>query len=194
MGEKILVESSLHNFLKTVSLAYLYKIGCFMVAEEIPLTRMGQKRLYELDNHFIIDGCGIGERFLPERNKKTFLKNILKGIEVKISRNDFWNGFICSGCNYNYVLTPMRLVSPKEVPRGVGLLEYNKFKFDYKVTKEGELSIKGLRLVKKPRYVRIPQYQIDNATMEIACRYTGNMGENIFEKMDEAIEEHVYRS
>lgn len=28
--------------------------------------------------------------------------NILRGIEVKVSRGDFKNGFICSGCNYHY--------------------------------------------------------------------------------------------
>ena len=62
---------------------------------------------------------GVDPRYLEVR------QNILRGIEVKVSRADFRNGFFCTGCNYNYLLTPMRLVSPSILPTGVGLIEYN---------------------------------------------------------------------
>jgi len=84
--------------------------------------------------------------------------NILRGIEVKVSRGDFRNGFVCSGCNYNYLLTPMRLVAPYEVPKGVGLIEYNKYKISCELTEEDTFRFEGLRVVKRPVFRKIPQY------------------------------------
>ena len=107
----------------------------------------------------------------------SFGYNILRGIEVKVSRSDFKNGFICSGCNYNYVLTPMRVLAQYEVPSGVGLIEYNKHKFscelhslDESNTTRRTLRLSGVRVVKKPAYRTIPQFQIDNAVSNISLR------------------------
>jgi len=110
-------ESDLHAYLKQVGAA---------------LCRYGQQMIHDLDDHHIVDVCGIGERFYNfndsslGRGEYEVTRNILRGIEVKVSRSDFRNGFICTACNYNYLLTPMRLVAPWEVPKGVGLVEYNK--------------------------------------------------------------------
>ena len=131
-------ESDLHSFLKKVGAAFLLNQGCFLVDTEVPLTRFGQRRLGELDDHHIIDVCGVGERLSRAPRALTLeeglggyncevAENVLRGVEVKISRSDFRGGLICSGCNYHYVLTPMRLVSPWEVPRGVGLIEFNRY-------------------------------------------------------------------
>lgn len=104
----------------------------------------------------------------------SFGYNILRGIEVKVSRSDFKNGFICSGCNYNYILTPMRLLAQYEVPSGVGLIEYNKHKFScelgsvYKSNPARRtFRLKGVKIVKKPVYKTVPQFQIDNAISSI---------------------------
>lgn len=112
---------------------------------------------------------------LADQQKYEYGYNILRGIEVKVSRSDFRNGFVCSGCNYHYLLTPMRLVAPYEVPKGVGLIEYNKYKFSCELNadksdlpSERPFRIKGLRVVKRPVFKNIPQFQIDNAIERIS--------------------------
>ena len=126
-------ESPLHAFLKRVGAAFLVNQGCFLVDTEVPLSRTG--RTHELDDHRVVDVCGVGERLFeaerglladyvgPTGGRPEVKRNVLRGVEVKVSRSDFRNGFFCSGCNFNYLLTPMRLVSPWEIPRGVGLVE-----------------------------------------------------------------------
>ena len=174
------VESWLHGFLKKVGAAFLINQGCFLVDTEVPLGRFGQRRL-DLDEHHVIDVCGVGERFFKLWEAKDELgrgdyevaRNVLRGVEVKVSRSDFRNGFVCTACNFNYVLTPMRLVAPWEVPRGVGLIEYNKHKFGAEQTEDGSLRFKGLRVVKKASFRRISRFQVDNATAFIARRRNG---------------------
>lgn len=186
-----MVESELHCFLKKVGVAYLLNRGCFLVGTEVPISRFGQTLLHDLDGHRVIDVCGVGERFFKlgetqdgDAHSEDYevALNILRGIEVKVSRSDFRNGFVCSGCNYNYLLTPMRLVSPSELPRGVGLIEYNRYKFSVELKEEGEYSFKGLRVVRRPSFAMARQHQIDNATTYIARRTTGD-------KMREFLEE-----
>jgi len=166
------VESALHGFLKVVGKAFLMNQGCFLVDTEVSLSRFGQTRLHDLDGHHVIDVCGVGERFKKVRGRPNgegpggyeVAENVLRGVEVKVSRSDFRNGFVCTGCNYNYLLTPMRLVAPWEVPRGVGLVEYNRHKFDVELAEEGRLSFRGLRVVKNPSFRSIGRHQVDSAT------------------------------
>jgi hypothetical protein len=183
-----MVESRLHGFLKKVGAAFLVNRGCFLVDTEVRLGRFGQRRLHDLDEHHVIDVCGVGERFFKLREKEELgrgnyevTRNILRGVEVKVSRSDFRNGFVCTACNYNYLLTPMRLVAPWEVPRGVGLIEYNRHKFDVERTKEGDLRFRGLRVVKKPSFTRISSFQVDNATAFMARRRNGKELVNFLE-------------
>lgn len=109
--------------------------------------------------------------------------NITRGIEVKVNKSDFKNGFICSSTNYNYVLAPAKLISPSIVPKGVGLIEYNRYKFDVKENDLEELptkrpfNIKGLRVVKRPQYRQLPQFHIDHVISTIAKRRTSNKTE-----------------
>ena len=140
--------------------AFLLNQGCFLVDTEVPLSRFGQTMLHRLDGHHVIDACGVGERFYSLREAREELgpgdyevaRNILRGVEVKVSRGDFRSVFVCTACNFNHLLTPMRLVAPWELPRGVGLLEYNRHKFDVEPTEEGGLRFTGLRVVKKASY------------------------------------------
>jgi hypothetical protein len=193
-----LVESRLHGFLKKVGMAFLFNMGCFLVDAEVPLTMFGQRRLHDLDGRHVIDVCGVGERFYtPKRgtadddelrgHKYELKQNILRGIEVKVTRSDFRNGFVCSGCNYNYILTPMRLVAPSEVPRGVGIIEYNKYKFSVEMTEEDGFTFKGLRVVKKPSFRRIHHYQVDNATAHMVRR---SKGEGMESLIDDLLQSH----
>jgi hypothetical protein len=167
---RALVESKAHGFLKKVGVAFLLNQGCFMVDTEVSLSRFGQRRL--------IDVCGVGERLREvrglshgeERGLYEAGENILRGVEVKVSRSDFRSGFVCTGCNYNYLLTPMRLVAPWEVPQGVGLIEYNKHKFSVEPTDEDRLTFTGLRVVRKASFRSIGRIQVDNAVACIARR------------------------
>jgi len=182
-----MVESPLHAFLKKVGMAFLYNQGCFMVDTEVELNHVGLRRFTELDNHTVIDVCGVGEKFFTHGKRQIrqedyddfqlekphlyeYLYNILRGLEVKVSRSDFRNGLVCSGCNYHYLLTPMRLVSSYEVPTGVGLIEYNQYKFSCKLIEDDTFSFEGLRVIKRPILRRIPQFHIDNAVANIARR------------------------
>jgi hypothetical protein len=99
--------------------------------------------------------------------------NVLRGVEAKVSRSDFKNGFICSGCNYNYVLTPIRLVSPSLLPRGVGLIEYNRYKFSCEPSddpKRRPYRMSGLRVIRRANYRELPRFQVDHAIAAIAKR------------------------
>ncbi|MCK4438461.1 hypothetical protein KAV47_05260, partial [Candidatus Bathyarchaeota archaeon] len=107
--------------------------------------------------------------------------NVLRGVEVKVSRGDFRNGFACTGCNYNYLLTPMRLVSPGVVPRGVGLIEYNRYKFSCEPVDQDDgnpgrrpFKLRGLRVVKPATYKHIPQFHIDHVIEQISRRRNGS--------------------
>ena len=168
-------ESDFHALLKKVGAAFLLNQDCFLVDVEVPLCRYGQQYIHNLDSHHVIDACGVGERF-TKLNEGVLAgsgyevtRNILRGVEVKVSRSDFRNGFICTACNYNYLLAPMRLVAPWEVPKGVALVEYNKYKFNVEKD-EDFLRFKGLRVVKKPQFRSISQFQVDNATAYMARR------------------------
>jgi hypothetical protein len=184
-------ESPRHLFLKNVAKAFLYNKGCYLVDTEVKLNHLGLKRFHELDNHMVIDVCGVGLKYFPH-SKRSLRQgdfhdfelanpqkyecgyNVLRGIEVKVSRSDFRNGFICSGCNYHYILTPMRMLAPYEVPRGVGLIEYNKYKFSCELNidesygqSKRAFHLKGVRVIKRPIFRNIPQFQIDNAIARI---------------------------
>jgi len=172
-----MTETDLHKFLKDVGMAYLYNQNCFLVATEVHINPGGQ-RLDEVDRHFIIDVCGIGDKYIPHNpftsRSEEYKYNVLRGIEVKVSREDFKTGFVCSGCNYNYLLVPEGLVWSVEVPKEVGIitLDSTGFKAIFEPAPTSRFSFKGLRSVRKPTFKKIAQYQIDNAISSIAKRST----------------------
>jgi hypothetical protein len=176
-------ETHLHRFLKDIAQAWLLHLDCFIVGAEVPLTVLGQKRIHELDSHYIVDACGIGERVIEERLGVQYIGNILRGVEVKVSASDFRNGFLCAACNYNYVITPMRLVTPSSLPERVGLIEYNKFKFNCSYHEDGSVNLEGIRLVRPARHRQIPQYQIDNATTVLAKRHFNGYAMKLYERI-----------
>jgi hypothetical protein len=188
-------------FLKKVGAAFLLNQGCFLVDIEVPLSRFGQRRIHELDEHHVIDVCGVGERFVKPQDtpdegvdprRLEVRQNVLRGIEVKVSRNDFRNGFFCTGCNYNYLLTPMRLVGPGSLPPGVGLIEYNRYKFSAELREERSFGFRGLRVVRKASFRRISRYQVDNATSFMIRRRNENLPEEMLRKLTEGHKENGY--
>jgi hypothetical protein len=186
-----------------VGAAFLFNQGCFLVDTEVPLSRTGQT--HELDDHHVVDVCGVGERFFkadkelltdyaePLRARHEVKRNILRGVEVKVSRSDFRNGFYCSGCNYNYLLTPMRLVSPWELPRGVGLVEYNRYKFSVELGEE-RFAFRGLRVIRKTSFRKVGQHQIDNAMAHMVRRRHDSDPVSLLGELMEGHSENGYAS
>ncbi|MFP3951286.1 MAG: hypothetical protein ACLFVP_03975 [Candidatus Bathyarchaeia archaeon] len=191
---------------------YLYNQGCYLVNTEVKLNRLGLERYCRLDDHTIIDALGVGLRYrsldktplededadyfhLETPRKYIVGVNILRGIEVKVSRSDYRNGFICNGCNYNYILTPMSLLSPHEVPDGVGLIEFNKYKFKCKMLEdernERPFKIKGLRVIKRPKHRRVPRFQIDNAVARITNRRKMEDLRKVFNDVKDEVDEII---
>jgi hypothetical protein len=185
-------ESPRHLYLKQVGKLWLYNQMCHMVDIEVKLNQLGLNRFLELDNKKVIDVIGVGLKYFPWKKRKIQDEeyddfelskpdqyeigyNVLRGIEVKVSKSDFKNGFVCTSANYNYVMAPTKLVSPSLVPKGVGLIEFNKYKFgveesDNEHPHSRPFSMSGVRVVKRATYRNIPQFQIDHVISLIAQR------------------------
>jgi hypothetical protein len=163
-----------------------------MVDTEVKLNQLGLHRYLELDNKKVIDVVGVGLKYFPWGKRRIqdaeyddfklskpdqydIGYNVLRGIEVKVSKSDFKNGFICTSANYNYVLVPTKLVSPSIMPRGVGLIEFNRYKFnveenDDKNPNGRPFKLEGVRVIKRAQYRHIPQFHIDHVISMIAQR------------------------
>ena len=171
-------ETELHSLLKKVGVAYLHNQGCSMAAMEVGVTRDRGIVRHKLDKHYIMDVVGLGKKYIPyiqrgpnfSYSTDDYYKQILRGIEVKVSKSDFKNGFCCTGCNYHYLLTPMRLINSTDVPKGVGLLEYNKHKFKASFDFFRGFNLEGIRVVKKPKFREITKRQLDKTTIAIGTR------------------------
>ena len=190
--------------MKSVGKAFLVNQGCYLVDSEVRVGQLGLHPFGDKETHVVIDVCGIGLKAfsltrgqaedyqtptIRENFSYQFEVNVLRGIEVKISRSDFRNGFV-SSCNYNYILAPMRLIAPYEIPDGVGLIEFNRHKFSCEIDDEADeyqsnriFKIEGLRVVKRPKFRRVPQYQIDNVNARIARRSTNGNHIKILEEI-----------
>ena len=176
---------------------------CHTVDTEVKLNQLGLHRYLELDNKKVIDVVGVGLKYFPWGKRKIQDEeyddfklskpsqyeigyNVLRGIEVKVSKSDFKNGFICTSSNYNYVLAPTKLVSPSIVPKGVGLIEFNRYKFNV-YEKEDENSngkpfkLEGIRVIKKAQYRHIPQFHIDHVISMIAQRDQASIADSLKE-------------
>lgn len=182
-----MTETELHKFLKDVGMAFLYNQNCFLVATEV---HVRPRRLNQLDRHFIIDVCGVGEKYIPynpftPRGDK-YKYNVLRGVEIKVSKKDFKTGFVCSGCNYNYLLVPEGLVWSHEVPETVGIITVDQTNFSatFESAPTARFSFRGLRVLRKPTFKKIEQYQIDNAISSIAKRSTRELINRVAEKLE----------
>jgi hypothetical protein len=179
------------------------------VAKEVKLNQLGLLMLDDLDNKKVIDVVGIGLKYFPtirrwlrqeefdefsldSEERYEYGYNVLRGIEVKVSRGDFKNGFICTSCNYNYVLTPMKMISQSTLPKGVGLIEYNRYKFSCEpnhnqIKASKPFTICGLRVIKRASYRNLPQFHIDHAIAEIANKSSETRIEGAFSSLSSKI-------
>jgi hypothetical protein len=181
------MESPEHKHLKNVAVLWLLNQGCFLADTEVALSQVGLRRYTDFDNKTIVDAVGVGLRFRAENGKTEGSEDfdpqslagseagecVLRGIEVKVTRGDFRAGFACSGCNYHYLLTPLRLLAPSEVPKGIGLIEYNKHKWGCEPddsNPDRPYKITGLRVLKHPIYRELPRFQVDGAVSHLAQR------------------------
>ena len=94
------------------------------------------RKTYPSGNHTVIDTLGI------EFGQKTKLK----GVEVKVSRQDFKNGF-CMYPEYTYLMTPKDMLDKDEVPKYIGLVEVDFEGLEVKV--KPEVRVKGVNIKKR---------------------------------------------
>lgn len=187
-----MTETDLHKALKNIGRAFLFNQRCFIVATEVWLTRIEQID-FDVENkrRSIIDVCGFGEKYIPydtrnyietptqkdgqnitmhDYTQTQYKYNVIRGIEVKVSKNDLNNGFIASGCNYHYLLVPEELSLPN-IPKHVGILTVNRdnFKSTFSPARN-KFSFEGLKLVRPPKFREIKAWQIDSLLAQISAR------------------------
>jgi len=197
-------ESDLHRFLKYIGLAYLHNQRCVLTATEVRLRKPTGEEMDrdDRDNKYVIDVIGWGEKPVYETKhystghpykRKIGSRNILRGIEVKTSVLDFKNGFASSGCNYHYLLTPMRLVNPTELPNWMGLIEFNRYKFTCGYSSQTErFSWDGIKLVKNPKFIDLEE-RLVNATMwELAKRANRMLIYHVLKEIQETLSNVIY--
>jgi len=94
-------------------------------------------------------------------------ENITRGIEIKISRGDFKNGFIHSGCNYHYLLFPKGLIDKQEVAPQIGLIEFDQEIFS--VRRWGmKYHFEGFKVRRHSRYQKISERNYNYVTGQMA--------------------------
>jgi hypothetical protein len=165
-------------FLTKLGFLYLKKMGCYAISTEVHLP-IHNRLVEENDAHYTIDILGISKKYIPyekqvkikdEHGCDTTVKyyNVLRGIEVKVSRSDFKNGFIHTGCHYNYLLVPKGLVLPSEVHASVGLIEVDLEKAcvqkPYVATMQNQgFYLSGIELKRQPKRKQMEDYLVNMA-------------------------------
>ena len=175
----------------------LKNMGCFEVSTEVNVpTYYKSLSVFEEDpvivnhRHHIIDLIGVEYEYLPiskqykeefwsdilekKITKKIIKKPILRGIEIKVSRSDFKNGFIHVGCHYNYLMVPKGLVQRKEVHKYVGIIEVDldncgvkKFSGFY-----SGYELIGVKIIRKPKRQPVSDLAIGHCRAQIATSLT----------------------
>ena len=167
----------------------LKNMGCFEVSTEVfvptyyrhPPNIFGKDSVIVNQRHHIIDLLGIEYEYLPpskqykdENGQNIYKKLILRGIEVKVSRSDFKNGFIHVGCNYNYLMVPKGLVQPKEVHKYVGIIEVDldncgvrKFGGFY-----SGYELIGVKIIRNPKRQPVSDLTIERCRAQISTTLT----------------------
>lgn len=180
-------------------------MGCYAISTEISLPI--REHLGENDAHSTIDLLGVSKKYIPyNQQKKQKVKygdleveetikwfNILRGIEIKVSRNDFNNGFIHSGCNYNYLLIPKRLVKPTEIHKDIGILEADLTKITVKKPRFATMqnqgfSLTGIQLTRRPKPKKIDDYFVNSCYNQIGASLTLQAKRWLIDELSETTE------
>lgn len=169
-------ESDLHFFLKQVALAILAeRFKCRLIATEVYLPDINKDRealrQKHFPNHKGIYSDAVGLNVKQINFKKAINEYTVRSIEVKISRQDFNNGYCIDG-DLNYVLVPKGLVDPKELFPGVGLIEVDLKKLRF--YRSGKLL--GVEITKRPQRVKSDDIRrIDSITNALMHRSKNHM-------------------
>lgn len=152
-------ESEEHFYLKQIGKIYLkVNYGCKYIGSEVYL---GYSNDYSIKQKYsdlpfnkkkITDIVGIQDKKLKYMSHKGIIRNV----EVKISKSDYYNGYCVMG-DYNYLMTPAGLLDKNKIPKMIGLIEVDLDKV--KLEKAyGNFIIKGLELVKYPTRIKYKNY------------------------------------
>lgn len=156
-------ESESHRALKLVGMAFLHNRGCKPIATEVSIRDFMPVGIEWKDKRSFIDVLGVGKNPILETQywstggtwQKTIgYKTVLRGIEVKVSQRDFDSGFVRTGCNYLYILSPLGVIDKSEIPVNIGFLEYDVDKHDISLGEDFSFYSSALRITKKPRQVK----------------------------------------
>jgi len=194
---------NLHEYLKRAAVLWLLNRRCYIAGTEIYIPRSARLNAgMEQDRELIetvklkkykqfIDACGIGIQYrsqwrleFTQDNAEDYKSVVIRGIEVKTSRSDYRNGFVASGCNYNYLLTPKGLLKKTEIPQKMGLIEYDKDKFSCSKAWNNPFQFKGLRVVKKPSKQIVPEKDFKMITSEVGRKMRPILIETLFDKFN----------
>jgi len=178
----------------------LKNMGCYLVSTEVKVPAWSLRDFTnEQDRHFIIDLIGIGWKYLPPsqqytikvqrfddewRDEKIIKEPILRGVEIKVSRSDFKNGFIHCGSHYNYIMVPKDLVDKKEVYRDIGIIEVDLENFKFVKTRAPyPHKFEGLEIVRKPTLKHIPNTYVEEIHSQIGRTLTNQVNRWLIEEM-----------
>lgn len=153
-----------HYLLENLAMVYLRERGLEYIGTEVFIPGMNNKD----SKRHIIDCVGV-----DKKQEKSY------GIEVKVSKSDFKNGY-CSRCNYTYIMCPKDMLDKDELPSHIGLIyvDVDNCKF---ITNAKERRLQGVTLIKKAKYnVNDVYYNADGTVCEdMMFAYTQRMVNNI---------------
>ena len=173
--------------LTKIGFLYLKKMGCHTISTEIHIP-IRDHYLTGKDSHYAIDLLGISKKYIPYKQQKEHKKlvygdkevdggvikfhNVLRGIEVKVSRGDFNNGFIHGGCHYNYLLVPKGLIKPSEVHSDIGIIEVDFEQLavihpKYVTMQNQGFHLSGIQIGRKPKRKQIDGWVVDRCFSQI---------------------------
>jgi hypothetical protein len=159
------------ELLTKIGFLYLKQMGCYAIGTEIHLLHRQYDLENRLDHHFIIDLLGIEYEYLPNPPH-----DILRGVEVKVSRSDYKKGFIHHGCTFNYILAPKGLIQISELEKTVGLIEVDpNFKIISCSSPIHSYALSGVFVTKNARREEINQDNIMRCKGQIAESLTNQV-------------------
>lgn len=160
----------------------LKDMGCLEISTEVNIHTwlLPTSAIRQNTRHHFIDVLGIELEYLPpskqkinENGYKVKTQRILRGIEIKVSKSDFKNGFIQLGCHYNYLLTPKGLINPLKTPKEIGLIEGDVTLEKLSTIKKTQTHWLGLlKLIRKPTRKEVPERIIDLCESQISRTLT----------------------
>jgi len=170
------------DLLTKLGFLYLEKMGCFEISTEVGVASWAVRDFkIEADQHFHVDVLGIEWEYLPpskqytdEANHRIIKKPLLRGIEIKVSRSDFRNGFVHCGCHYNYLMVPKGLVELSEVHQSVGIMEVDLDQAVVNLPKNRwhKYTISGIELVRNAKRQDVPEFAINHAWSQMSENLT----------------------